>query len=79
MSENNWRMDLDLPPRSSDGQSDLFVMVHNGSKLDMTIEVELVSANGEPEEKTLRVPCWKTETKQIVTLDVFYYEFQRWI
>tara|TARA_B100000900_G_scaffold83451_1_gene67449 strand:+ start:2580 stop:3983 length:1404 start_codon:yes stop_codon:yes gene_type:complete len=69
LSENKWRMDLDLPPRSSDGQSDLFVMVHNGSKLDMTIEVEVVTAHGEPEVQTLRVPCKKTETKQIVTLD----------
>ena len=69
LSENNWRMDLDLPPRSSDGQSDLFVMVHNGSKLDMTIEIEIVTAHGEPEVQTLRVPCRKTETKQIVTLD----------
>ena len=49
LSENNWRMDLDLPPRSSDGQSDLFVMVHNGSKSDMTIEIEVVTAHGEPE------------------------------
>ena len=69
LSENNWRMDLDLPPRSSDGQSDLFVMVHNGSKSDMTIEVEIVTAHGEPEVQTLRVPCRKTETKQIITLD----------
>jgi len=69
LSENNWRMDLDLPPRSSDGQSDLFVMVHNGSKSDMTIEVEIVTAHGEPEIQTLRVPCRKTETKEIVTLD----------
>ena len=69
LSENNWRMDLDLPPRSSDGQSDLFVMVHNGSKSDMTIEIEVVTAHGEPEIQTLRVPCRRTETKQIITLD----------
>ena len=69
LNEDNWRMDLDIPPRSSDGQSDLFVMVHNGSTSDMTIEVEVVTAHGEPEVQTLRVPCRKTETKQIVTLD----------
>jgi|TARA_B100001996_G_scaffold383009_1_gene376811 hypothetical protein len=69
LSENNWRTDLDLPPRSSDGQSDLFVMVHNGADKDMTIEVEIVIAHGEPEVQTLRVPCKRTKTKEIVTLD----------
>ena len=69
LSENNWRMDLDLPPRSSDGQSDLFVMVHNGGQTDMTIEVEIVTAHGEPEVQTLRVPCPRTITKEIVTLN----------
>ena len=69
LSENNWRMDLDLPPRSSDGQSDLFVMVHNGGDSDMTIEIEIVTAHGEPEVQTLRVPCKRTRTKEIVSLD----------
>ena len=69
LSENNWRMDLDLPPRSSDGQSDLFVMVHNGGEKDMTIEVEIVTAHGEPEVQTLRVPCPRTKVKQIVNLN----------
>ena len=69
LSRNNWRTDLDLPPRSSDGQSDLFVMVHNGGDVDMTIEVEIVTAHGEPEVQTLRVPCKRTRTKEIVSLD----------
>ena len=69
LSKNNWRTDLDLPPRSSDGQSDLFVMVHNGGDVDMTIEVEIVTAHGEPEVQTLRVPCKRTRTKEIVNLD----------
>lgn len=69
LSENNWRMDLDLPPRSSDGQSDLFVMVHNGGDSDMTIEIEIVTAHGEPEVQTLRVPCKRTRTKEISSLD----------
>jgi hypothetical protein len=69
LSKNNWRTDLDLPPRSSDGQSDLFVMVHNGGDVDMTIEVEIVTAHGEPEVQTLRVPCKRTRTKEIVSLD----------
>ena len=69
LSKNNWRTDLDLPPRSSDGQSDLFVMVHNGGDIDMTIEVEIVTAHGEPEVQTLRVPCKRTRTKEIVSLD----------
>lgn len=69
LSENKWRTDLDLPPRSSDGQSDLFVMVHNGSNSDMTVEVEIVTAHGEPEVQTLRVPCKRTRIKEVVTLD----------
>ncbi|DAC66389.1 TPA: hypothetical protein HA324_04165 [Candidatus Thalassarchaeaceae archaeon] len=69
LSENKWRTDLDLPPRSSDGQSDLFVMVHNGGDSDMTIEVEIVTAHGEPEVQTLRVPCKRTRIKEVVTLD----------
>jgi hypothetical protein len=69
LSENKWRTDLDLPPRSSDGQSDLFVMVHNGSDSDMTVEVEIVTAHGEPEVQTLRVPCRRTKIKEVVTLD----------
>ena len=69
LSENKWRTDLDLPPRSSDGQSDLFVMVHNGSNSDMTVEVEIVTAHGEPEVQTLRVPCKRTQIKEVVTLD----------
>ena len=69
LSKNNWRTDLDLPPRSSDGQSDLFVMVHNGGDVDMTIEVEIVTAHGEPEVQTLRVPCKRTRTKEIISLD----------
>ena len=69
LTRNNWRTDLDLPPRSSDGQSDLFVMVHNGGDVDMTIEVEIVTAHGEPEVQTLRVPCKRTRTKEIVSLD----------
>jgi hypothetical protein len=69
LSKNNWRTDLDLPPRSSDGQSDLFVMVHNGGDTDMTVEVEIVTAHGEPEVQTLRVPCKRTRTKEITSLD----------
>jgi hypothetical protein len=69
LSENKWRTDLDLPPRSSDGQSDLFVMVHNGGDSDMTIEVEIVTAHGEPEVQSLRVPCKRTRIKEVVTLD----------
>ena len=69
LSENKWRTDLALPPRSSDGQSDLFVMVHNGGDSDMTIEVEIVTAHGEPEVQTLRVPCKRTRIKEVVTLD----------
>jgi hypothetical protein len=44
-------------------------MVHNGGQTDMTIEVEIVTAHGEPEVQTLRVPCPRTITKEIVTLN----------
>jgi hypothetical protein len=44
-------------------------MVHNGSNSDMTVEVEIVTAHGEPEVQTLRVPCKRTRIKEVVTLD----------
>tara|TARA_Y100000588_G_scaffold193877_1_gene207985 strand:+ start:97 stop:1569 length:1473 start_codon:yes stop_codon:yes gene_type:complete len=48
-----WRMDLDIPPRCSQGQGDLFVMVHNHSGKDSQIEIDIIAADGEPHQQTL--------------------------
>ena len=53
--ENSWRMDLDIPPRCSQGQGNLFVMIHNHSREPSQIEIEIIAADGEPHLQTLRV------------------------
>jgi hypothetical protein len=53
--ENKWRMDLDIPPRCSQGQGDLFVMVHNHSREPSQVGIEIIAADGEPHLQTLRV------------------------
>jgi len=53
--ENRWRMDLDIPPRCTQGQGDLFVMVHNHSREASQVEIEIIAADGEPHLQTLRV------------------------
>ena len=53
--ENSWRMDLDIPPRCSQGQGDLFVMVHNHSKKKANVEIEIIAADGEPHQQTIRL------------------------
>jgi len=53
--ENSWRLDLDLPPRCSQGQGDLFVMVHNHSGKPSQVEVDIIAADGEPHHQTLRL------------------------
>ncbi len=53
--ENPWRMDLDLPPRCSQGQGDLFVMIHNQSGKPSQIEIDIIAADGEPHQQTLRL------------------------
>ena len=53
--ENRWRMDLDLPPRCTQGQGDLFVIVHNHSRESSQVEIEIIAADGEPHLQTLRV------------------------
>ena len=55
LTEEAWRLDLDLPPRCGQGQGDLFVMIHNHSALSQIIEVEILAAEGEPEVQTLRI------------------------
>jgi hypothetical protein len=56
-NEETWRLDLDIPPRCGQGQGDLFVMIHNHTGLSQTIEVEILSAEGEPEVQTIRIPA----------------------
>jgi len=53
--ENPWRLDLDIPPRCSQGQGDLFVMIHNHSRKVAQIEVDIIAADGEPHHQTLRL------------------------
>lgn len=53
--ENPWRLDLDIPPRCSQGQGDLFVMIHNHSRKPSQIEVDIIAADGEPHQQTLRL------------------------
>ena len=53
--ENTWRLDLDIPPRCSQGQGDLFVMIHNHSRKHSQIEVDIIAADGEPHHQTLRL------------------------
>jgi len=55
LTENRWRLDLDLPPRCSQGQGDLFVMIHNHSRQPSQVEIEIIAADGEPHQQTLRV------------------------
>ena len=53
--ENTWRLDLDIPPRCSQGQGDLFVMIHNHSRRYSQVEVDIIAADGEPHHQTLRL------------------------
>ena len=42
-------------PRCSQGQGDLFVMIHNHSGRESQIEVDIIAADGEPHQQTLRL------------------------
>ena len=55
LTESPWRLDLDIPPRCSQGQGDLFVMIHNHSGSHSEIEVDIIAADGEPHQQTLRM------------------------
>jgi hypothetical protein len=55
MNEIPWRLDLDLPPRCSQGQGDLFVMLHNNTGATTNVKVDVVVAEGEPALQTIRV------------------------
>ena len=52
---DSWRLDLDLPPRCSEGQGELFVMIHNHTETLKTFELDIVVAKGEPAHQSLRI------------------------
>jgi hypothetical protein len=64
----SWRMDVDLQPRCSDGQGALFVMLHNSGEADETVEVEIVTAEGEPEFQNFRLPVPRLQGGEKQTL-----------
>ena len=53
--EDEWRMDLEIPPLASEGQTDLIVMVHNFSRKERIIEIEIISAEGAPTTQVIRL------------------------
>jgi hypothetical protein len=55
LTDSEWRMDHDLPLTCSDGQGDLFLMVHNFGEHEETVEVEVVIPDGLPITQTFRV------------------------
>jgi len=56
-----WRMDLDLPPRCTQGQGDLFVMIHNHSGNNVQVEIDIIAADGEPHQQTIRLNSLKSK------------------
>ncbi|MAS81008.1 MAG: hypothetical protein CMA28_05320 [Euryarchaeota archaeon] len=56
-----WRMDLDIPPRCTQGQGDLFVMIHNHSGNDVQVEIDIIAADGEPHQQTIRLNSLKSK------------------
>jgi len=55
LTDSEWRMDHDLPLACSDGQGDLFLMIHNFGEIGETVEVEVVVPDGLPITQTFRV------------------------
>ena len=53
--EDEWRMDLEIPPLASEGQTDLIAMVHNFSGEERIIEIEIISAEGAPTSQVIRL------------------------
>ncbi|MEE3315681.1 MAG: hypothetical protein VX184_02420 [Candidatus Thermoplasmatota archaeon] len=50
-----WRLDLDIPPRCSQGQADLFVMLHNNTDSAAEVSFDILTAEGEPSLQTIGV------------------------
>ncbi len=50
-----WRMDHDLPLTCSEGQADLFLMLHNLTDEEEAVILEVVVPEGQPEMQTFRI------------------------
>ena len=50
-----WRLDLDIPPRCSQGQADLFVILHNNTDTAAEVNFDIITAEGEPTLQTIGV------------------------
>jgi hypothetical protein len=50
-----WRMDHDLPLTCSEGQADLFLMLHNLTDQEEAVILEVVVPEGQPEMQTFRI------------------------
>ena len=55
LNSEPWRLDLDIPPRCSQGQADLFVMLHNNTDTAAEVAFDIVTAEGEPSLQTIGV------------------------
>lgn len=55
LNSESWRLDLDIPPRCSQGQADLFVMLHNNTNTAVNVDFDIVTAEGEPTLQTIGV------------------------
>ncbi len=55
LKSESWRLDLDIPPRCSQGQADLFVMLHNNTNTAVNVDFDIVTAEGEPTLQTIGV------------------------
>ena len=64
---DSWRLDLDLPPRCSEGQGELFVMIHNHTEALKTFELDIVVAKGEPAHQSLRISAPTTPHPLTIT------------
>ena len=66
LNSSLWRLDLDIPPRCSQGQADLFVILHNNTGTAVDLEIDIVTAEGEPTLQTIGV---ETKPSRRITRD----------
>ena len=66
LNSSLWRLDLDIPPRGSQGQADLFVILHNNTVTAVDVEIDIVTAEGEPTLQTIGV---ETKPSRRITRD----------
>ena len=55
LNSTPWRLDLDIPPRCSQGRADLFVILHNNTDTSVKVNFDIVTAEGEPALQTIGV------------------------